>query len=176
MKKQVLVNIASVTFLLSLLSACQACLDVEKAVSVIYPTEGSRVFGKVTFEPAKEGGVQISALLYNLAPGEHGFHIHQYGDCSSADGSAAGGHFNPGDMSHASPSDDNRHVGDIGNVIANQSGIAILKYRDPHMKLMGVKGIIGRSLVIHEKEDDLKTQPSGNSGGRVGCGVIGIAQ
>jgi len=146
-----------------------------KAVAVISPLKGSGVHGIVTFE-AVEHGVRVVADLSGLTPGKHGFHIHEFGDISSEDGSSAGGHFNPMGMPHSMPSADKRHAGDMGNVEANSDGKAHLDYVDPVMSLTGEHSIIGRGVIVHEKEDDLKTQPTGNAGARVACGVIGLAR
>jgi len=146
-----------------------------KAVAVISPLKGSGVRGIVTFE-AVEHGVRVTADLSGLTPGKHGFHIHEFGDCSSDDGSSAGGHFNPMGMPHSMPSADKRHAGDMGNIEANADGKAHIDYVDAVMSLTGEHAIIGHAVIVHEKEDDLKTQPTGNAGGRIACGVIGIAR
>jgi Cu-Zn family superoxide dismutase len=149
--------------------------SITKAIAVISPLKGSGVRGVVTFE-AVEHGVHVLADLSGLAPGKHGFHVHEFGDCSSDDGSSAGGHFNPAGMPHGTPSGDRRHAGDMGNVEAGADGKAHLDYVDAVMSLSGAHSIIGRAVIVHEKEDDLKTQPTGNAGARVACGVIGIAK
>jgi Cu-Zn family superoxide dismutase len=110
-----------------------------------------------------------------LTPGAHGFHVHEFGDCSMADGTCAGAHFNPTGAPHGGPDDARRHAGDLGNVKADESGKAIYKRVDKMLALNGPSSIIGRSIIVHAAPDDLKTQPSGNAGARVGCGVIGIA-
>jgi Cu-Zn family superoxide dismutase len=148
---------------------------VKKAIAVIIPTKGNTVHGTVIFEQT-ENGVRVMAHLSGLKPGNHGFHIHEYGDISSDDGSSAGGHFNPTGMPHGSPTDAKRHEGDMGNIVADANGHAHLDYVDHVIKLTGPNSIIGRAIVVHEKEDDFKTQPTGNAGARVGYGVIGIAK
>jgi Cu-Zn family superoxide dismutase len=146
-----------------------------KAIAVLHPLKDSYVEGTVTF--AKSGNeVKIVADVTGLTPGKHGFHIHQYGDCSSSDGSSAGGHFNPTNNPHASHDAAQRHEGDMGNLEADASGKAHLELTDNMMTMSGEKSIIGRGIIVHEKEDDLKSQPVGNAGGRVACGVIGIAK
>lgn len=146
-----------------------------RAIAVLHPTKGNSVSGVVKFE-AVEGGVRVVADISGLAPGKHGFHIHEYGDCSADDGTSAGGHFNPSGMPHSMPASEQRHVGDLGNVEADKDGKARLDYVDAMIALTGTNSIIGRSVVVHEKEDDLKTQPTGAAGARVACGVIGIAK
>ena len=146
-----------------------------KAIAVLHPTKGSSVEGTVTFTRSGDG-VKIVADVTGLTPGKHGFHIHEFGDCSSPDGKAAGGHFNPTNSPHAGPDVMPRHEGDMGNLEADSSGKAHLESTDNMMMMSGDKSIIGRGVIVHEKEDDLKSQPVGNAGGRVACGVIGIAK
>ena len=114
--------------------------------------------------------------LAGLTPGNHGFHVHEFGNISSDDGSSAGGHFNPMGMPHSAPLNSMRHIGDMGNITADTNGTTHLEYIDHVMKLDGPFSIIGRSIIVHAKEDDLKTQPTGNEGARIGCGVVGIAK
>ena len=149
--------------------------SVTTAVAVMVPTKGSDVHGVVTFEVV-EHGVRVVANIFGLAQGKHGFHIHEFGDCSSDSGTAAGGHFNPAGMRHGAPNSDKRHVGDAGNVEADKDGYAHLDYIDPVISLSGENSIIGRAVIVHAKEDDLLTQPTGAAGARVACGVIGVAK
>ncbi len=148
---------------------------IKKAIAVLQPTKGSSVHGTVSYE-AVENGVHVIAYISGLTAGKHGFHIHEFGDCSADDGSSAGGHFNPGGTSHGAPTAEPRHAGDMGNIEADREGHAALDYVDHVMTLTGERSIIGHAVVVHEKEDDLKTQPTGNAGARVACGVIGIAK
>jgi Cu-Zn family superoxide dismutase len=148
---------------------------VKRAIAVIIPTKGNSVHGIVTFEEVDKG-IHIVANLTGLTQGKHGFHIHEFGDISSDDGSSAGGHFNPTGMPHSMPMSNNRHAGDMGNIEADENGNAHLDYTDLVMKLNGKYSIIGHSVIVHAKEDDFKTQPTGNAGARVGYGVIGIAK
>ena len=147
-----------------------------KAVTVLHPTDGNKVSGTVTFTEVADG-VQVHAEIAGLTPGNHGFHVHEFGDCTAADGSSAGGHFNPTNQPHAGPDADARHVGDMGNIEVDASGAAKLDYLDHSMSLSNdERSIIGRSVVVHAKADDLKSQPAGDSGARVACGVIGRAK
>ncbi|MGC1320867.1 MAG: superoxide dismutase family protein [Candidatus Udaeobacter sp.] len=147
-----------------------------KGISVLHPTAGNKVSGTVTFTPVA-GGVQVHAEIAGLTPGKHGFHVHEFGDCSAADASSAGAHFNPTNQPHAGPDAAARHEGDMGNVEADASGNAKLDYVDHQISLANdSKSAIGRSVVVHAKPDDLKTQPSGDSGARIACGVIGWAK
>lgn len=144
---------------------------IDEAFSMLHPTQGNRVKGRVAFSKVPEG-VKIIADFEGLEPGEHGFHIHEKGDCSAPDGSSAGEHFNPTSKRHGSPADADRHVGDLGNITADRNGRAHYERIDKVIELEGENSIIGRSVVIHAKADDFKTQPSGDSGKRVSCGVI----
>lgn len=147
--------------------------QVTQAVAVIHPAEGQEVNGTVTFSKEKNG-IRVHAELSGLSAGKHGFHIHTYGDCSTPDLSSAGGHYNPNNNDHGAPTDQNRHMGDMGNVEAGDNGNATLDYIDNHIKLNGPNNVIGRAIIVHQGEDDLTSQPSGNAGPRIGCGVIGI--
>ena len=148
---------------------------VNKAVCVLHATEGNNVQGVVTFTRT-DSGIKVVADLEGLTEGKHGFHIHQYGDCSNPDGTSAGGHFNPGNKNHGAPADTERHVGDLGNLEAGADGKAHLESVDSLITFSGDHSIIGRAIIVHAGEDDLTSQPTGDAGGRVACGVIGIAE
>lgn len=145
-----------------------------KAVAVVHSLGDHKVSGKVTFTQMSDG-VEIVAELTGLHPGEHGFHIHEFGDCSMTDGKCAGGHFNPTGAPHGGPDSEKRHVGDLGNIKADGEGKATYRRVDKMISLNGPHSIIGRSVILHAKADDLKSQPSGDAGDRIGCGTIGIA-
>jgi len=147
--------------------------DVQHAIAVVRPTKNNSVEGIVTFqqEPA---GVRVKAELRNLTPGKHGFHIHAYGDNSCDDGMCTGDHFNPTKSKHGSLTSAERHVGDFGNLEADASGVARMEFVDKGLALHGPHSIIGRAVIVHADADDLVSQPSGNAGARIGCGVIGI--
>jgi Cu-Zn family superoxide dismutase len=148
---------------------------VIKAVAVLFPTKGNSVSGRVTFTKTSEG-THVHAEISGLTPGEHGFHIHEFGVWSD-DGLAAGSHFNPTKAPHAGPDSPKRHIGDLGNVTANANGNAVYDADDHHIHLHGHHSVIGRGVVVHEKADDLKTQqPPGNAGGRLAVGVVGVAK
>lgn len=150
-------------------------VEVKEALAVVNPTEGSKVNGAVSF--AKDGkGVRIIANIEGLSPGLHGFHIHEFGNCGSPDANSAGGHFNPTDMPHAGPKAEKRHLGDLGNLEVDKNGMAKLEVTDDLISLDGPKSIVGRSVIIHARADDFKTQPTGGAGARVACGVIGISK
>lgn len=144
------------------------------AVCVVHPLADSGVKGTVTFTKHVDG-IEVVAEITGLTPGKHGFHVHQFGDCSKMDGTCAGGHFNPEGERHGGPDAEHRHVGDLGNLTADASGKATYKRVDNLIAFEGPSSIIGRSIIIHDGADDLTSQPTGDAGGRVGCGVIGIA-
>ncbi len=143
------------------------------AVVNLQPTEGNDVSGKVTFTP-EPSGVQVVADITGLSPGKHGFHIHENGDCSAPDASSAGGHYAPNNSPHGAPDDpaNQRHVGDLGNITADASGNAEYNRVDNIISLDGNNSIVGKAVIVHSGEDDLKSQPSGDAGNRVACGVI----
>lgn len=143
----------------------------KKAVATLMPTKGNDVHGVIILN--QQGDTcEILGEVQGLTPGKHGFHIHEFGDLRSDDGMSAGAHYNPEGHKHGGPDSKERHVGDLGNITANESGTATVKLR---IRGLQVHFVVGRSLVVHAKEDDLKTDPSGESGGRIAVGVIGIA-
>jgi Cu-Zn family superoxide dismutase len=142
-----------------------------KAICKLKPTQGHQVTGFVKFTQRKNS-VKVWAHVEGLTPGKHGFHIHECGDCSAPDGSSAKGHFNPGKNNHGGPGAKDRHAGDLGNLNANSKGVAEYENSDKNIHLTGDDSIIGKAVIIHEKMDDYKTQPTGNSGARAACGVI----
>lgn len=148
---------------------------VTHATAVMYPTKNNVVSGVVRFQQETDG-LRITANISGLTPGEHGFHIHEFGNCACDDAVCAGGHFNPTNKKHGGPDSPERHVGDFGNLVADEQGNAIYDRIDHDAKLNGPDSIVGRGLIIHADPDDLVSQPTGNAGARVACGVIGIAQ
>lgn len=146
------------------------------AVVVLQPTSEatSAVSGMVWF---KEMGkkVKVTGWLKGLEPNStHGFHIHQFGDLSKDDGTSAGGHFNPHDKPHAGPGDKEHHAGDLGNVTADANGEVKLDFEADWLQVChGPHAVLGRAVVLHAGADDLKSQPSGDAGSRIGIGVIG---
>lgn len=152
----------------------QETSNFTKAVAHIHAQGDGQPLGAVTFEQT-EGGVNVNAQLSGLEQGKHGFHIHQYGDCTAEDLTSAGGHYNPYNMEHGAPTDSLRHVGDMGNLPVGSEGNGTLDYLDTVIELNGPNSIIGRAIIIHSGADDLTSQPSGAAGERIACGVIGIA-
>lgn len=137
------------------------------------PTRGHSASGLVDFTRTPEGLV-IDAQLTGLSPGPHGIHIHEFGDCSAPDASSAGDHFSPDDSPHGPPDAPRgeRHAGDLGNIDADESGRASKRMTDSVLDLDGELGVVGLAIVVHANEDDLSSQPSGESGDPVACGVI----
>jgi Cu-Zn family superoxide dismutase len=148
---------------------------VTRAVAVLHPAKDGAVAGTLTFVKATPG-VKITGRITGLGAGTHGFHIHEFGDCSAADFSSAGGHYNPTGHQHAGPAEARRHIGDMGNIEAAADGAATVDYTDTRLRFDGAHGILGRGVIVHANPDDLKTQPTGNAGGRLACGVIGVAK
>lgn len=148
--------------------------NIEIAIALLYPTEGNETNGQIVFTKLSNGKIKVEAEVYNLTPGKHGFHIHEHGDCSSPDGKSAGGHFFTDHDHHGSLEEMATHVGDLGNLEANADGIAKLTFETEKLSFSGLANVIGRGVIVHEGVDDMKTQPTGDAGGRVACGVIGI--
>ncbi|CAN5621230.1 hypothetical protein BH23BAC4_BH23BAC4_05220 [soil metagenome] len=147
------------------------------AVARLEPAARDGARGTVTFT-AQEGGVEVRYDFEGLEPGSRGFHVHEFGDCGvGEDGDpagAAGGHFDPHDARHGPRDADRqiRHKGDFGNVDVDQDGRASGRFIDDLIRLDGANNIIGKAVIVHEGEDDLQTQPTGDAGGRAACGVI----
>jgi superoxide dismutase, Cu-Zn family len=142
-----------------------------QAVAVLTPAANGKVKGQVIFLEETEG-VRVTANIEGLTPGKHGFHIHEKGDCSAPDFTSAGGHFNPTQMKHGSPTDPQHHVGDFGNIEANEQGVVRFERVFQWLTFTGTNSILNKAVIVHEKADDLTTQPTGNAGGRLACGVI----
>lgn len=150
--------------------------EVRSAIARVNPTSQGKAEGSVTFSiGADAGGMLVSVDLQGMEPGLHGFHIHEVGDCSAADASSAGEHFNPGNTVHGSPDAEERHAGDMGNIEADADGRVAVELTLQGLALAGPTSILQKAVVIHSKNDDLQSQPAGDAGDRVGCGVIGMA-
>lgn len=141
---------------------------------------GENVSGMLKFTQAVSGGpTTITGTVKGLSAGQHGFHVHQFGDLSEGCASA-GGHFNPFGKNHGGPEDKERHVGDLGNVEAKADEDLHVEIKDSLVSLIGANSVIGRAIVVHAGQDDLgkggndESLKTGNAGGRVACGVIGI--
>lgn len=144
------------------------------AVAQLNPTQGSNAKGKVSFTKV-DNGIRVVADISGLTPGKHGFHIHEKGDCSAPDATSAGGHFNPYSTPHGAMNADQRHVGDFGNLVADEKGNAHADFVDVRISFQGLASILGKAVIVHAQPDDLVSQPSGNAGARVACGVIEAA-
>lgn len=156
-----------------LLAACATTPSGPAASATLAARSGSTVSGSVNFVEASSG-LRIEAKLAGLTPGEHGFHIHEVGDCSAADASSAKGHFNPAGKAHGHHGGEEHHGGDMPNLVANAQGEATYSFELKGVALSGPNGVVGRSVVVHADPDDYKSQPAGNSGKRVACGVIAL--
>jgi Cu-Zn family superoxide dismutase len=145
----------------------------EKATATLQPTKGNNVRGTVNFEQ-RGSKVRVVANVTGLKPnGEFGFHIHEAGDCSSGDGMSAKGHFNPFGKPHGNPKSPERHAGDLPSLKVQKNGRAKLDVTVDGISIgSGPGNIVGRGLIIHADPDDYKTQPTGNAGARIACGVI----
>lgn len=157
--------------LLLLLTPFTLAFAAQTAKADVHPASGSQVKGTVTFTKV-DSGVQIVADIEGLKPGKHGFHIHEKGDCSAPDATSAGAHYNPTNQPHGAPESEHRHVGDLGNLTADDSGKAHYERVDTVISLEGEYSIVGKAVIIHSDADDFVTQPSGNAGSRIGCGII----
>jgi Cu-Zn family superoxide dismutase len=156
------------------LAACQTTPDdPPRATAALQPTKGNKAFGEATFEQVGDK-VRVVVFAQNLpADRELGFHIHEAGDCSSGDGMSAKGHFNPHGKQHGNPSSAERHAGDLPSLKVGKDGRAKIDVTVESISIgQGAGNIVGRGLIIHAQADDYKTQPTGNAGARVACGVI----
>lgn len=145
--------------------------DARSAIAHLSPTKGNQATGTVTFIEEGEN-VRVIVSLTNVPEGKHGFHVHENGDCSAPDASSAGGHFNPAGAKHGAPDDEARHVGDLGNVTATSARTVDVEFVDDKIALEEDRSVVGRAVVLHAGADDLASQPSGDAGSRIACGVI----
>jgi Cu-Zn family superoxide dismutase len=143
------------------------------ATAALQPTSGNRASGTVRF--AQHGPVvRVTGEVRGLKPNaEHGFHVHEKGDCTSADGMSAGGHFNPGGTPHGRPGMGPHHAGDLPSLKADASGVAKFDFESGALRIGdGAANIVGRGLIVHRDPDDYASQPAGNAGPRLACAVI----
>ncbi|KAJ7947890.1 Superoxide dismutase [Cu-Zn] [Quillaja saponaria] len=149
----------------------------KKAVAVL--KGNSAVEGVVTLTQEDDGPTKVNVRVTGLTPGPHGFHLHEFGDTTNGCIST-GPHFNPNNLTHGAPEDEVRHAGDLGNIVANADGVAEATIVDKQIPLSGPNAVVGRAFVVHELEDDLGkgghelSLSTGNAGGRLACGVVGL--
>jgi Cu-Zn family superoxide dismutase len=148
----------------------------EGAAAQVAPTQGNTASGSISVT-AEDDGVRLTGVIQGLKPdSEFGFHVHEKGDCSAPDASSAGAHFNPTNVAHGNPEGETHHAGDMVNIKSDAQGVAQVDSRATGTTLHSGQptDVLGKAIVVHEKPDDYKTQPSGNSGARIACGVITV--
>lgn len=143
------------------------------AMTTLSPTTSSSTSrGTVHMQELADGSVEVQVDLTGVPPGVHGFHVHERGDCGDS-GNAAGGHFNPTSAPHAAPAAASHHAGDFGNVTAGANGEVHTKFTTRSITVgEGSRSAVGKAVILHANPDDLTTQPTGNAGGRIACGVV----
>lgn len=171
-------RLAVVALAAAALLGCQSVRQAEgpRASAQLQPTTGNSATGTASFTQVGDK-VHLVANVSGLTPGQqHGFHIHEAGDCSAPDGMSAKGHFNPYGKPHGNPASAERHAGDMPALLADASGNGRI---DTLLDVMTVKpgpaSVVGRGLIVHASPDDYTTQPTGNAGARLACGVINPA-
>jgi Cu-Zn family superoxide dismutase len=165
------------------LAACALCLASctttpmapaagPSATAIVRPASGAQAHGSVKFTQVGTR-VRVEGEIAGLNPGRHGFHVHEKGDCTAPDAASAGAHFNPAGKKHGAADSGERHGGDLGNLTANEYGKATVSILVEGLSVgAGPNNVVGKGLIVHADPDDLKTDPGGNSGDRIGCGVI----
>jgi Cu-Zn family superoxide dismutase len=162
---------AVITIGVVVLAAC-AHSKQPMAMAMLQPSTGSTAQGSVHFTQLSDGTVDVVADLTGVPPGVHGFHVHENGDCGN-NGQAAGGHFNPMNMPHAAPDAASHHAGDFGNVTADEKGEVHARFNTHSLSVgAGSNSSVGHAVILHANADDLSTQPSGNAGARIACGIV----
>jgi len=171
MKKLLMLSFA-LTAVLLVAGACAHAAH-PMAMAVLTPISGSHAQGSVHFEQMSDGTVEIKLDITGLAPNSvHGFHLHDKGDCAD-NGNAAGGHFNPTNMPHGSPDAQSHHAGDFGNITADDKGEVHTLLSSALVSVApGPNSVVGHGVIVHANPDDMTTQPSGNAGPRIACGVV----
>jgi len=155
------------------LAGCAAYSTGPTATAKLEPTRGNTAAGAVTFVQSGDV-VKVSGSITGLKPNaEHGFHVHEKGDCSSGDGMSTGGHFNPGGKSHGHHGMGDHHTGDLPSLKADANGVAMFNFESSTIRVGSTANdIVGKGLIVHRDPDDYKTQPTGNAGPRLACAVI----
>lgn len=167
MKKLALLSLS-----LLVTGACMSARRGPMAMATVHPAAGSTVRGTVHFQETADGSVEVQVDLTGLPAGVHAFHVHENADCGD-DGKAAGSHFNPLSMPHGAPSDASHHAGDFGNLTADANREAHTTFITRSIRVSaGPLSVVGRAVIVHESADDLRSQPSGNAGDPIACGII----
>jgi Cu-Zn family superoxide dismutase len=161
---------------LLLVASCVTTGGGPSAVAHLRPTASTgTASGDVMLIQQTHGGVEVRVNLTGVPPGVHGFHIHEKGDCGD-NGNAAGGHYNPTGTPHGNPNFDPHHAGDFGNVSADANGIVSTTFTTHAITVAeGPTTAVGHAIILHANPDDLATQPTGNAGGRIACGVVTLS-
>jgi Cu-Zn family superoxide dismutase len=168
MKKLVLLS----TSLLFLAACASSMATGPSATATLVSTSGSTASGVVNLTQLADGGVEVVVNLRGVPPGVHGFHIHENGSCAD-NGNAAGGHYNPTGTPHGAPNADPHHAGDFGNVTADENGNVNTRFVTRSITVAeGPTTAVGHAIILHANPDDLQTQPTGNAGARIACGVV----
>lgn len=162
--------------------ALAACANKEAerlgpfAFARLQPTQGSTVEGELRFTQSGDR-VRVTGEVKGLAPHtEHGFHVHEKGDCSSSDATSAGGHFNPAASGHGAHGSAAAHAGDLPSLKSDANGVALVSFETRQLEVgSGPNNVIGRGVIVHRDPDDFRTQPTGNSGPRLACGAVARA-
>lgn len=155
------------------LAGCAAYTSGPSASAKLEPTRGNTTAGTVTFVQSGDV-VKVSGSISGLkSNAEHGFHVHEKGDCSSGDGMSTGGHFNPTGAPHGSHATGMHHTGDLPSLKADAGGVARFSFESSSISVgSGITDIVGKGLIVHRDPDDYRTQPTGNAGPRLACAVI----
>ena len=171
MKKMMIIPAVA---LVTMLGACKSSGTVMQAEANLDPRSNSNAQGVVRMTEMADGTVRIRIDATGVTPNQqHGFHVHETGDCSAADASSAGGHFNPTGAPHGGPTDGTKHAGDFGNVMSDSRGEIHEEIVVDYITLTtGNRSAIGKAVVLHGGTDDLTSQPSGDSGARIACGIV----
>ena len=172
MKNVRLAAVAS-TLAVAALAGCAGHSAGPTATAQLEPTRGNTTAGTVSFVQSGDV-VKVSGEIRGLkASAEHGFHVHEKGDCSSGDGMSTGGHFNPGGKAHGHHGHGDHHTGDLPSLKADANGVAKFSFESRTIRVgSGDNNIVGKGLIVHRDPDDYKTQPTGNAGPRLACAVI----
>ena len=166
-------KLALIPFALFLFAAC-AHTPMPMATTTLAPLGTATAHGSVHFQQQKDGNVEVTVDLTGLPPSTtHGFDLHDKGSCSDY-GNAAGGHYNPTNAPHAAPDAASHHAGDFGNVTADANGEVHTSFMSHSISVGGTNDVVGHAVILHANPDDLTSQPAGNAGPRIACGVVQV--